>query len=403
MNKSAISEQRNNPQDQQAVDWLSHLLQQSLHLQASDIHLEPYESLLRIRLRIDGLLQEMSPPPAALRERIVSRIKVLSRMDIAEKRQPQDGRMQVAMASRMVELRVSTLPTLHGEKVVLRVLDFHAQAWDMASLGLSETSQQRLLEAIKRPHGMVLITGPTGSGKTRTLYTCLAQLNKPEVNIATVEDPCEIQLEGVNQVNVQDKPGLSFAVALRAFLRQDPDILMVGEVRDLETANIAIQAAQTGHLVLSTLHTNDAPATLVRLRNMGTAPYNIAASVSLITAQRLVRCLCPHCKRASSVPAVIWHKAGWPPRLHLADPVPVFEPVGCPLCHKGFAGRTGIFQVMPVSAEMQKLVLQEAGIQEMTRQARSEGMSSLRMAGLRKVLQGITSLDEVLAATREST
>jgi type IV pilus assembly protein PilB len=250
---------------------------------------------------------------------------------------------------------------------------------------------------------LVLVTGPTGSGKTQSLYACLNLLNTPEVNIATVEDPCEIQLEGINQVNVQDKPGLSFAVALRAFLRQDPDILMVGEVRDLETANIAIQAAQTGHLVLSTLHTNDAPATLVRLRNMGTAPYNIAASVSLITAQRLVRCLCPHCKRAASVPAAIWHKAGWPPSLGLADPVPVFEPVGCPQCHKGFTGRTGIFQVMPVSAEMQQLVLQEAGIQEMARQARSEGVSTLRMAGLRKVLQGITSLDEVLAATREST
>ena len=247
----------------------------------------------------------------------------------------------------------------------------------------------------------MLVTGPTGSGKTQSLYACLNLLNTPEVNIATVEDPCEIQLAGINQVNVQDKPGLSFALALRAFLRQDPDILMVGEVRDLETATIAIQAAQTGHLVLSTLHTNDAPATLVRLRNMGTAPYNIAASVRLVTAQRLVRCLCPHCKQATALPAAILLKAGWPEALSPTDTVQAFEAVGCALCHKGFSGRTGIFQVMPVSADMQNLVLQEAGIQEMVQQARREGINSLRVAGLRKVLQGITSLDEVLVATRD--
>jgi type IV pilus assembly protein PilB len=335
---------------------------------------------------------------------LASRIKLMSRLDIAEKRLPQDGRMKLQLAQgRELDLRVSTLPTLFGEKLVIRVLDSAQAQLDLGRLGYEPADLERLLAAIRAPHGLVLVTGPTGSGKTQSLYACLNLLNTPEVNIATVEDPCEIQLAGINQVNVQDKPGLNFAVALRAFLRQDPDILMVGEVRDLETANIAIQAAQTGHLVLSTLHTNDAPATLVRLRNMGTAPYNIAASVSLITAQRLVRCLCPHCKRRASVPAAIWQKAGWPPSLGLADPVPVFEPVGCPQCHKGFAGRTGIFQVMPVSAVMQQLVLQEAGIQEMTRQARSEGVSSLRMAGLLKVQQGITSLDEVLAATREST
>jgi type IV pilus assembly protein PilB len=340
----------------------------------------------------------------ALKDRLASRIKVMSRLDIAEKRLPQDGRMKLQLAhGRELDLRVSTLPTLFGEKLVIRVLDSAQAQLDLGRLGYEPEDLERLLAAIRAPHGLVLVTGPTGSGKTQSLYACLNLLNTPEVNIATVEDPCEIQLAGINQVNVHDKPGLNFAVALRAFLRQDPDILMVGEVRDLETANIAIQAAQTGHLVLSTLHTNDAPATLVRLRNMGTAPYNIAASVSLITAQRLVRCLCPHCKRAASVPAAIWHKAGWQSHLSLVDPVPVFEPEGCPQCHKGFAGRTGIFQVMPVSAEMQQLVLQEAGIQEMERQARNEGVSSLRMAGLRKVLQGITSLDEVLAATREST
>jgi type IV pilus assembly protein PilB len=390
--------------DAPVVAYVQQLLEQAVALKASDLHFEPYEHQYRVRMRIDGELREVATPHMALKDRLASRIKVMSRLDIAEKRLPQDGRMKLQLAQgRELDLRVSTLPTLFGEKLVIRVLDSAQAQLDLSRLGYEPEDLERLLAAIRAPHGLVLVTGPTGSGKTQSLYACLNLLNTPEVNIATVEDPCEIQLAGINQVNVQDKPGLSFAVALRAFLRQDPDILMVGEVRDLETANIAIQAAQTGHLVLSTLHTNDAPATLVRLRNMGTAPYNIAASVSLITAQRLVRCLCPHCKRAASVPAAIWHKAGWPPSLGLADPVPAFEPVGCPQCHKGFAGRTGIFQVMPVSAEMQQLVLQEAGIQEMARQARSEGVGSLRMAGLRKVQQGITSLDEVLAATREST
>ena len=379
MNKSLASEQRTNPQDQQAVDWLTHLLHQSLQLQASDIHLEPYESQLRIRLRIDGLLQEMSPPPAALRERIVSRIKVLSRMDIAEKRQPQDGRMQVAMASRMVDLRVSTLPTLHGEKVVMRVLDFHAQAWDMASLGLSETSQQRLLAAIKRPHGMVLITGPTGSGKTRTLYTCLAQLNKPEVNIATVEDPSEIVLPGINQVNVNERAGLSFASALRALLRQDPDVLMVGEIRDSETADIAIKASQTGHLVLSTLHTNDAPSTLTRLNHMGIAGFNLASSVVLICAQRLVRRLCPHCKVL--VPGQQRYKA-----------------MGCTHCQQGYKGRIGIHQVLPISEAMQNLILAQASALDIAALASQEGVLSLHEDGLLKVASGDTSLEELLGA-----
>ena len=379
MNKPTGQEQRTNPQDQQAVDWLTHLLHQSLHLQASDIHLEPYESLLRIRLRIDGLLQEMSPPPAALRERIVSRIKVLSRMDIAEKRQPQDGRMQVALASRMVDLRVSTLPTLHGEKVVLRVLDFHAQNWDLASLGLSDMSQRRLLEAIQRPHGMVLITGPTGSGKTRTLYTCLAQLNRPELNIATVEDPSEIVLPGINQVNVNERAGLSFATALRALLRQDPDILMVGEIRDSETADIAIKASQTGHLVLSTLHTNDAPSTLTRLNHMGIAGFNLASSVVLICAQRLVRRLCPHCKQL--VPGQQRYKA-----------------IGCPQCQQGYKGRIGIHQVMPISEAMQNLILAQASALEIAAQARQEGVLSLHEDGLQKVAAGDTSLEELSGA-----
>jgi type IV pilus assembly protein PilB len=304
----------------------------------------------------------------------------MSRLDIAEKRVPQDGRMKLNLADgRELDLRVSTLPTLFGEKLVVRVLDSAQAQLDLQRLGYEPEDLERLLTAIRAPHGLVLVTGPTGSGKTQSLYA------------------------GINQVNVQDKPGLTFAVALRAFLRQDPDILMVGEVRDLETANIAIQAAQTGHLVLSTLHTNDAPATLVRLRNMGTAPYNIAASVSLVTAQRLVRCLCRHCKQASQLPTAILRQAGWPDSWCTTATVQVFEAVGCAHCHKGFSGRTGIFEVMPVSPVMQDLVLQEASIQDMTQQARREGVNSLRIAGLRKVLQGITSLDEVLLATRDGT
>ena len=387
--------------DAPAVHWVQQLLEQAVELKASDLHFEPYEHQYRVRLRIDGELREVATPPAALKDRLASRIKVLSRLDIAEKRLPQDGRMKLVLGSRRtLDLRVSTLPTLFGEKLVIRVLDSAQAQLDLNQLGYEPEDLARLVEAIHRPHGMVLVTGPTGSGKTQSLYACLNLLNTAEVNIATVEDPCEIQLQGINQVNVQDKPGLTFAIALRAFLRQDPDVLMVGEVRDLETANIAIQAAQTGHLVLSTLHTNDAPSTLVRLRNMGAASYNIAASVTLITAQRLVRCLCPLCKERVSLPAQVLLQAGLPADLLLGDAVEAFKPVGCTHCHKGFAGRTGIFQVMPVTADMQALILCDAGNQEMTQLAQREGVASLRLAGLRKVLKGITSLDEVLANTR---
>jgi type IV pilus assembly protein PilB len=393
-----------NAEDAPVVTFVQQMLEQAVALKASDLHFEPYEHHYRVRMRIDGELREMASPHMALKDRLASRIKVMSRLDIAEKRVPQDGRMKLNLADgRELDLRVSTLPTLFGEKLVVRVLDSAQAQLDLQRLGYEPEDLERLLTAIKAPHGLVLVTGPTGSGKTQSLYACLNLLNTPEVNIATVEDPCEIQLAGINQVNVQDKPGLTFAVALRAFLRQDPDILMVGEVRDLETANIAIQAAQTGHLVLSTLHTNDAPATLVRLRNMGTAPYNIAASVSLVTAQRLVRCLCRHCKQARQLPMAILRKAGWPESLCTTEAVQVFEAVGCTLCHKGFSGRTGLFEVMPMSPVMQDLVLQEASIQDMAKQARREGVNSLRMAGLRKVLQGITSLDEVLVATRDGT
>ena len=390
-------------EDAPVVVYVQKLLEQAVALQASDLHFEPYEHHYRVRMRIDGELREIDQPPMAFKDRLASRIKVMSRLDIAEKRLPQDGRMKLQLASgRELDLRVSTLPTLFGEKLVVRVLDAQQAQLDLAALGYEPQDLQRLTEAIQRPHGMVLVTGPTGSGKTQSLYACLNQLNTAEVNIATVEDPCEIQMSGINQVNVQDKPGLSFAVALRAFLRQDPDILMVGEIRDLETAQIAIQASQTGHLVLSTLHTNDATGTLVRLRNMGVAPYNIAASVSLVTAQRLVRRLCEHCRQPHALPLEVLRESGWAHEHMPHDPITVFTPVGCAHCHKGFKGRTGIFQVMPMSAQMQELVLQDAGAQTLAAQARREGVASLRQAGLRKVLAGITSLDEVLAATRES-
>ena len=389
-------------EDAPVVQYVQQLLEQAVALQASDLHFEPYEHHYRVRMRVDGQLREMATPPMALKDRLASRVKVLSRLDIAEKRLPQDGRMKLQLPNgRAIDLRVSTLPTLFGEKLVIRVLDSAQVQLDLSQLGYEPDDLKRLMAAIRKPHGMVLVTGPTGSGKTQSLYACLNLLNTAEVNIATVEDPCEIQLQGVNQVNVQDKPGLTFAVALRAFLRQDPDILMVGEIRDLETANIAVQAAQTGHLVLSTLHTNDAPSTLVRLRNMGTATYNIAASVTLITAQRLVRRLCPHCKQKITLPRETLLQAGLPAALLPTGAIEVYTPQACAQCHKGFAGRTGIFQVMPMSAALQVLVLEDASTQALAAQAAREGVASLRVAGLRKVLQGITSIEEVLAATRE--
>jgi type IV pilus assembly protein PilB len=389
-------------EDAPVVVYVQKLLEQAVALKASDLHFEPYEHHYRVRMRIDGELREVDQPPMAFKERLASRIKVMSRLDIAEKRLPQDGRIKLQLASgRELDLRVSTLPTLFGEKLVVRVLDAQQAQLDLAALGYEPADLKRLTEAVQRPHGMVLVTGPTGSGKTQSLYACLNLLNTPEVNIATVEDPCEIQMPGINQVNVQDKPGLTFAVALRAFLRQDPDILMVGEIRDLETAQIAIQASQTGHLVLSTLHTNDATGTLVRLRNMGVAPYNIAASVSLVTAQRLVRRLCEHCRLPQTLSRDALRQAGWDDTGASEEAITVYAPVGCSDCHKGFSGRTGIFQVMPISTEMQALVLQDAGNQTLSQQARREGIASLRQAGLRKVLAGITSLEEVLAATRE--
>jgi type IV pilus assembly protein PilB len=384
------------------VAYLEKVLIDAVRLKASDLHFEPFEHLYRVRLRIDGELREVPAPTWALKDKLASRIKVLSKMDIAEKRLPQDGRMKLPMPNGSeLDLRVSTLPTLFGEKLVIRILSPEASGLSIDQLGYEVEEKERLLTAIRRPHGMVLVTGPTGSGKTQSLYACLNFLNTPEINIATVEDPSEIHLQGVNQVNVHDKAGLTFAVALRAFLRQDPDVLIVGEVRDLETADIAIKAAQTGHLVFSTLHTNDAPSTLSRLRNMGIAPYNIVSSIALITAQRLVRRLCHHCKQAETVDVQILLDAGLPD-LYLHAPCEIYKPIGCQHCHKGFSGRVGIFQVMPVSDAMAELILQEASAPAIALQAQREGVLSLRQSGLRKVVQGITSLDEVLAATSNS-
>jgi len=374
--------ERQPPQDQQAVQWLSELLTHSLELQASDIHLEPFDNLLRVRVRRDGKLYEMPAPAASLREQIISRIKVQSRLDIAEKRLPQDGRLQWAVQQRMVDMRVSSLPTLHGEKLVLRILDIQSQHLSFEHLGLPHKELDQLMKAIHRPNGMVLITGPTGSGKTVTLYTCLNHLNTSGVNIATVEDPSEIVLAGANQVNVNERIGLSFDVALRALLRQDPDIVMVGEIRDLATADIAIKASQTGHLVLSTLHTNDAPSTLARLSQMGIAGFNLASSVSLVCAQRLLRRLCVSCKQ----------------------PMPDnsgYRAIGCHFCLDGYKGRIAIHQVMPITHSLQLLMLQQASAIELAQQAQREGVRSLRDSGMLKVAAGETTLEEVVAATHE--
>ncbi len=382
MNTRTLSMERQPPQDQQAVQWLSELLTHSLELQASDIHLEPFDNLLRVRVRRDGKLYEMPAPAASLREQIISRIKVQSRLDIAEKRLPQDGRLQWAVQQRMVDMRVSSLPTLHGEKLVLRILDIQSQQLSFEHLGLPHKELDQLMQAIHRPNGMVLITGPTGSGKTVTLYTCLNHLNTSGVNIATVEDPSEIVLAGANQVNVNERIGLSFDVALRALLRQDPDIVMVGEIRDLATADIAIKASQTGHLVLSTLHTNDAPSTLARLSQMGIAGFNLASSVSLVCAQRLLRRLCMSCKQ----------------------PMPDnsgYRAIGCHLCLDGYKGRIAIHQVMPITHSLQLLMLQQASAIELAQQAQREGVRSLRDSGMLKVAAGETTLDEVVAATHE--
>jgi type IV pilus assembly protein PilB len=387
--------------DAPVVRFLQKLLLDAIGEGASDLHFEPYEKFYRIRFRVDGILREVAQPPLAIRERLVTRIKVISRLDISEKRVPQDGRMKLALTGqRAIDFRVSTLPTLYGEKIVMRILDPSQAKMGIESLGYDPDQRDALVNAIKRPYGMVLVTGPTGSGKTVSLYTCLNMLNQPGVNISTAEDPAEIQLAGINQVNVNDKAGLTFANSMRAFLRQDPDIIMVGEIRDLETADIAIKAAQTGHMVMSTLHTNDAPSTLTRMASMGVPSFNIASSVILITAQRLARRLCT-CKQPADLPPEALLAAGFA-ESDLDGSWQAFRPVGCDRCKgSGYKGRVGIYEVMPISEDIQRLILRTASSLEIAHQGQLEGVRNLRMSGLWKVKQGVTSVDEVLGCTND--
>jgi type IV pilus assembly protein PilB len=387
--------------DAPVVKFLQKMLLDAYGMRASDLHFEPYEHTYRVRFRIDGELREIASPPVSIKDKLASRIKVISKLDISEKRVPQDGRMKLKVgADRVIDFRVSTLPTMFGEKIVIRILDPSSAKLGIDALGYEKVEKERILEAISRPYGMILVTGPTGSGKTVSLYTCLNLMNKPGVNISTAEDPCEINLPGVNQVNVNDKAGLTFAAALKSFLRQDPDVIMVGEIRDLETADIAIKAAQTGHLVLSTLHTNDAPTTLTRMRNMGIAPFNIASSVILITAQRLARRLCANCKQPADIPKENLLQAGFKEEEVDGSWTP-YKPVGCSMCNGGYKGRVGIYQVMPISDDMQRLILADASAMDIAEQAQRENVRSLRQSGLHKVKLGVTSLEEVIAVTNE--
>lgn len=387
-------------EDAPVVRFLQKMLIDAINARASDLHFEPYEYNYRVRFRVDGELREITQPPIAIKDKLASRIKVISRLDIAEKRVPQDGRMKLKFGNKAIDFRVSTLPTLFGEKIVIRILDPSSAKLGIEALGYEKIEKERLLEAIKRPYGMVLVTGPTGSGKTVSLYTCLNILNQPGVNIATVEDPAEINLPGINQVNVNDKAGMNFAVALKAFLRQDPDIIMVGEIRDLDTADIAIKAAQTGHMVMSTLHTNDAPTTLTRLMNMGVQPFNIASSVILITAQRLARRLCENCKVLAEYPREALLKAGFK-EADLDGSWKPYRAVGCSACSNGYKGRVGLYQVMPISEEIQRIILTEGTAIDIADQARREGVRDLRESGLVKVRAGMTTLEEVISVTNE--
>ncbi|MFK3738098.1 type IV-A pilus assembly ATPase PilB [Massilia sp. TN1-12] len=388
-------------EDAPIVRYLNKVLLDAITLGASDIHFEPYEKQYRIRLRVDGVLRDHLAPPLSIRDKLVSRIKVLAKLDISEKRVPQDGRMRLVMSpTKTIDFRVSTLPTLFGEKTVMRILDATQAQMGIDALGYEPDQKALLIDAITRPYGMVLVTGPTGSGKTVSLYSCLNLLNKPGINISTAEDPAEINLPGVNQVNVNEKAGLTFPVALKAFLRQDPDIIMVGEIRDLETADIAIKAAQTGHMVFSTLHTNDAPSTLTRLMNMGVAPFNIASSVVLITAQRLARRLCA-CKQPLDIGRDVLKAAGFRDSDLEGDWKP-YGPVGCERClGSGYKGRVGIYQIMPITPAIEALILAHGNAMQIAAQADAEGVNSLRRSGLMKVKQGMTSLEEVLGCTNE--
>ena len=392
---------RDDVEDAPIVRFVNKVLLDAIKKGASDIHFEPYEKTYRIRLRLDGYLKELAAPPVQLATKLAARIKVMSRLDIAERRIPQDGRIKMRISkTRAIDFRVSTCPTLFGEKIVARILDPSSAMLGIDALGYEAAQRELYMNALAQPHGMILVTGPTGSGKTVSLYTGLNILNKEDTNISTAEDPAEINLPGVNQVNVNPKVGLTFASALRAFLRQDPDVIMVGEIRDLETAEIAIKAAQTGHLVLSTLHTNDAPKTLTRLIDMGVKPYAIATSVSLIIAQRLARKLCNNCKTPIDMPAEALLKEGFS-EDEIAAGIKVYKPVGCGQCTDGYKGRTGLYQVMPVSEEIQRIILQDGNAVDIAAQSAAEGVWDLRRSGLEKVKSGLTSLDEVNQCTVE--
>ncbi|MHB8454154.1 MAG: type IV-A pilus assembly ATPase PilB [Acidiferrobacterales bacterium] len=386
--------------DAPIVKFVNKVLMDAINHGASDIHIEPYEKSYRVRFRQDGMLHEVASPPLALSSRISARIKILSRLDIAERRVPQDGRMKLRISkNRAIDFRVSTLPTLYGEKVVMRILDPTSATLGVEKLGFEPDQKRLFLDAVERPYGMVLVTGPTGSGKTVSLYTAVNILNTADRNICTAEDPVEINLAGINQVNVNEKAGLTFSAALRAFLRQDPDVILVGEIRDLETAEIAIKAAQTGHMVLSTLHTNDAPATLSRLVNMGVAPFNIASAVNLIVAQRLARRLCPACKKPQDLPKPVLLKAGFQ-ESELAD-LKVYGPVGCDQCTEGYKGRVGIYQVMPISEPMGAIIMRGGTALDIEAQAHKDGIPDLRASALKKVRDGVTGLAEIERVTNQ--
>ncbi|MDQ1363607.1 MAG: type pilus assembly protein PilB, partial [Pseudomonadota bacterium] len=387
--------------DTPIVKFVNKVLLDAIKRGASDIHFEPYEKRYRVRYRIDGMLREIASPPVTMGGRFSARIKVMSRMDTAERRIPQDGRIKMRISkSKAIDFRVNTCPTLFGEKIVLRILDSSSAKLGIDMLGYEPVQKEAYMSALSKPYGMILVTGPTGSGKTVSLYTGINILNTEDRNIATAEDPAEINLEGINQVNVNVKVGLTFASALRAFLRQDPDVIMVGEIRDLETAEIAIKAAQTGHMVLSTLHTNDAPQTLARLVQMGVPPFNIATAVNLIIAQRLARRLCNSCKKVVEIPREALLEEGFTEE-DVASGIKVYGPVGCDACDKGYKGRTGIYQVMPISDAMGRIIMANGTATDLADQAKKEGIADLRQSGLKKVKDGVIGLEELNRVTKE--
>ena len=399
---AADTDARDDVEDAPIVRFVNKIMLDAIRKSASDIHFEPYEKYYRIRLRIDGVLREIAQPPVQLATKLAARLKVMSRLDIAERRVPQDGRIKMRLSkNRSIDFRVSSCPTLFGEKIVLRILDASTAMMGIDALGYEGFQKALYMKTLARPQGMILVTGPTGSGKTVSLYTGLAILNVEDTNISTAEDPAEIVLPGVNQVNVNPKVGLTFASALRAFLRQDPDVIMVGEVRDLETAEIAIKAAQTGHLVLSTLHTNDAPQTLTRMVDMGVKPYAIATSVSLIIAQRLARRLCPNCKALLDLPADALLREGFTEEQVKSPDFKIYKPVGCSQCTDGYKGRVGLYEVLPVTEAIGRIILEGGSAPHIRDQARKEGVWDLRTAGLKKVMDGMTSLEEVNRVTVE--